>query len=255
VIKVTQTLVVLKKDLRGIIKSKGFWLNLVIFLGVFGMLAKNYVGLFEATLSHQEFPEAALISQVGSSLDRLLYFLSFSIMMWMSFLGAGISVTMEKVKRTLESLLATPLGIGRIWGAKVLAMFLPALAAGYLVIGGLLLWFNLAVIVPQIGGFVLPGAISLLILLVIVPMVVLLIDAGYSLLQFVLGSFRLVSALFMGAVFGMTFGSWSLIGSVDVGTLKFLGVNLGIMAVVAGVVLILGRLLTPERVVLTSKGE
>ncbi len=73
-----------------------------------------------------------------------------------------------------------------------------------------------------------------------------------TILQFVLSNARVVNALFLGIIFGVGFGLTGT--SINLTSWKFTLISVAFIAVLAVFTLLLSRLMSTERVVLTSKG-
>jgi ABC-2 type transport system permease protein len=67
---------------------------------------------------------------------------------------AAQAIALEKTKRTIEGLLATPVSDREIFAGKVLAAYLPGIVAGY---GSGLLYWGIARVVSGVEPLVLPG--------------------------------------------------------------------------------------------------
>lgn len=82
---------------------------------------------------------AAVVAVVGTSVGGVI---------------AAQAIALERVRRTMESLLATPATDREIFGGKVLAAFLPGVAGGY---GAGLLYFVSARLFARIEPLTVPG--------------------------------------------------------------------------------------------------
>jgi ABC-2 type transport system permease protein len=160
------------------------------------------------------------------------------------------SIAIDEVKRTLESLLVTPLSLRQIWLGKSLAVALPGVAVGLLISLLVLLAMNLMVVVPAVGSFAMPGVISLLTGLIIVPLMAFLVVSLVGFIQLIVTDPRIANFAFIVAflaVYISTFTNLLPSGNLTIAYLiatVFLGV----------LILFLSRLLTAARVVLSSKG-
>jgi ABC-2 type transport system permease protein len=160
---------------------------------------------------------------------------------------------MEKVKRSIESLLCTPLSLKQICLGKTLALFLPSLILGWVFTFGGIAGINQFFITPELGKFIMPGAAPLVAILVVVPFIVFFLSSLVIALQLIITNIRWVNAALMGAIFAVGFGlspvlrfgpsSWSIVL-----------VSLGIAAILALITFLLSPRVTKERIILSSKG-
>lgn len=188
-------------------------------------------------------------------LGILAYFLPLFILMAFIWACASMPVVQEKVNGNLDALLATPLGTKEIWIAKSLAVFIPGFVISLTATLVMLLVVNLSVILPNTGEFILPGPVLLIGFLInpvlffgLLAFIVLYSMAGNPDIaiapSFILG-FGLMIGIPLGLATGTinlaswTFALWYTAGTVLVWIL----------------ILYLSRLLTKEKVVLSSKGE
>ena len=246
---------VLKMELRVMSKSGGFWLLAVFFLGQAGMGAWGFGREAITSILYQpDLSRFQLITTVSRTLGAGLCIFSIGVMAIMNIVIGQVSIAIEKETGILESLMATPLRLRHIWRGKALALFLPSFAAGSLSALGILLWVNLAIIIPRTSRFILPPNFSLLVVFLLIPIAVLLLDEIYTSLQFILGNIRVILGLFSAVILGTLFGGMKLIGSPYTASPKFLYANLLITAALGVVSLFLQHFLSTERVVLSTKG-
>ena len=170
--------------------------------------------------------------------------------MLMCSILTAYSVAMDKAKRTMESLLATPLSLRQVWLGKSLAVALPGVAIAILVSLLVFLAMNLAIAVPNVGGFIIPSALSLVTGLVIIPVMAFVVVALVSFLQLIMSNQRLANLAFIGIFFAIYFLSVTRLGS----SWDFSLIYLVATVFLAVVTLFLTRFLTKERVILSSKG-
>ena len=165
---------------------------------------------------------------------------------------SAYAVLPEKLKRSLESLLATPLTLRQIWLGKALAVFLPSALLGISLMVLAIVLSNTLFIMSAAGHFVgLPPA-SLVVCLVTMPATIFLLVCITTLLQLVLANPRMVNILFFFFIFGTA--SCLMYVPIEITTWSFTLLSISLVAVLVLLTLSLTRLLTTERVVLTSKG-
>jgi hypothetical protein len=112
---------------------------------------------------------------------------------------------------------------------------------------------NIFVVSPQVGHWIYPGVAPLVATLLVIPFIVLFLSALFSLLQLIITNVRWVNAAFMiifigtmnGLMFSLRFSasSWSVVY-----------ISLGVAAILAVADFFLAKLLTKERIILSSKG-
>ena len=186
-------------------------------------------------------------------INSIAVMLSFALTIFFGMYINGYAVVMEKMKRSLESLLCTPVGLRGIWLGKTLAVFAPSTILGLGVTFLGLFGMNAAVIEPKLGAFIMPDGAPLLAALVGVPAVAFPLMLLVTGAQLILSNIRWVNIVFLVLIFTVGSGlSQSL--RLNSGSWSLVGVLFGIAAILALVSLLLSRYVTPERVVLSSKG-
>ena len=243
--------VIIKKDLKEILHTKASYvsLGLALFVTIWlgAEIGKSIDGMVKGGMSPTD-----LISTIQSLIGSTTCLLAFMLMLlfWMSM--NSYMVIMEKVKRSIESLLCTPLSLKQIWLAKSLAMFLPSVVLGLVFTFGGVIAINSLFIAPEVGHFVMPGAAPLVASLVVVPLIVFFLACVMTQLQFLIANIRWVGIAFMTLIFGVGFG----IGpNLRMGPSSWLPVliSLGVAAALALLVAYLSSRLTKERIILSSK--
>ncbi|MFH1381664.1 MAG: hypothetical protein ABIH70_02095 [Chloroflexota bacterium] len=208
------------------------------FRNVLGGLVKQGLGAAELQLALQPF------------LNNLIHTLPLVlVMLFCSFLAA-YAIIMDKAKRTLESLLATPLSLKQIWLGKSLAVALPGIAIMLIILTVIVVALNFAFIVPLVGYFIMPDPLSIVTTVIIIPVMVFFVVLMVSLFQLTMANPRIANfayiALFLGIYFATVTGltaTWDL--SV---------IYLVLTVVLAAATFVLSRFLTKEKIVLSSKG-
>ena len=239
------------RDFREIRQTNAFRI-LVIIAGIITLAAA--AGLCLALGRQIWLAEEAARPYLELILGLIAYFLPFLILIAFIWAFASLPIVKEKIKGNIECLLATPLSPGALWMGKSLAIFLPGYGISIISTLIVLLAVNLITIGPATGFFVLPVP-ALLTGLIVNPLLF------FGLLAFILlfslasnpeiaiaPSFVVGFGLMMGLPLGIAtgvvniaawaFALWYLVGAV----------------VVWGVVGYLSRLLSKEKIVLSSKG-
>ena len=163
---------------------------------------------------------------------------------------ATYAVTIDKNKRTLESLLATPLSLRQVWLGKSLAVALPSVIMALVVSLVVVLVVNVRLVAPVAGSYVMPSVLSWVAGLVIVPLLVFVGVCLVTLLQLIIVNPRIATFVFTGIFLAVYMGTIT----EATASWNFAFIFLVIAVFFAALVLFLARFLTKERVVLSSKG-
>ncbi|OGO37724.1 MAG: hypothetical protein A2147_00800 [Chloroflexi bacterium RBG_16_57_8] len=240
---------VARKDIREVFRNKSIYVYIAfLFLISFPYLEglrSTLGGLTEQSSNVADIEEAA-----RSFLDVTVYTLPMTLSMLFCTYLSAYAIILEKAKKSLESLLATPASLKQVWLGKTTAVTLPSVAITLLVLVAGILVLNFAVIVPQTGSFVLPNGLPLVTGLVIIPLVAFGVVAAVSILQLTMSNPRIANFVFIAMFFGfymMTITEFS--ASWDFWLIYLVTI---VVLIVAN--LVLSRFLTKERVVLSSKG-
>ena len=227
---------------------------LIVFIGLVVMLA------LAVALCISRFLIAPTIEENPSGMESDLELYLGSIMYAICLFGLGIcinafaapSMTKEKSRGNIESLLATPLKAKDIWLAKSLAVFLPGLVLGEVFTAIALVVINYIYFVPEIGFLINPWiAISSF---VMAPLMYFCI----SLLTHLIGltgspqTANTVVQVFLPLILALTM-NLGLRGILNMTSWSFTLINLGIAAVVGLAVVLLYPRLIKERVVLSRR--
>ena len=241
--------IIARKDIKEAFRSKSTYLY-VVFLC---LLSLPYFDGFNneiKDLLKQEVSTTELRVASQSFLNGVAYTLPLVLTMLICSVFAAYAITMEKAKRTLESLLATPLSLRQIWLGKSLAVALPGVTIALLVSLLALLAMNLVIVVPTVGSFIMPDVLSLVTGFVIVPIVAFSVVALVSFLQLIMTNPAIANFAFIGVFLGIYLAiitewtaSWDFSLIYLMATIFLVAVNL-----------LLTRFLTKERIILSSKG-
>jgi len=191
--------------------------------------------------------------------DRTQLELYLSLIMYTTcFICLGInmnvfafqSMTREKSRGNIESLMATPLRVKDIWIAKSLAVFIPGMVLGEILSLVALLAVNYIYFVPKIG-FVYTRWIGLSGFLV-VPLIYLCL----SLLAHLIGltgkpaTGNIVVQIFLPIVLTLMI-NLAIRNILDAASWSFILTNFGIAAVIIIIIIFLQPRITRERIVLS----
>ncbi len=244
--------IVFNRDFRELRKTKAFLIIVIIFT----IITIAVAVIASITLKNQEWLRVKAARPMLELIMGLIsYFLPLSILMTFIWAFASFPIIKEKVNGNIESLLATPLGPKEVWIGKSLAIFVPGFVISIVSTIIVLLAINLVAIKPATGVFFLSVQI-LLTCFIINPMLffgLLLFIILFSLANnpdiaiapsFLVG-FGLMTGIPLGVATGVVdLASWSFLLWYTIGT-----------AIIWAVVFYLSRLLTKEKIVLSSKGD
>jgi ABC-2 type transport system permease protein len=164
-----------------------------------------------------------------SVLSYLIDSLSFWFVMGVALLPTGIasySLVGEKIQRSLEPLLATPVTDEEILAGKAIAAFIPAMAANYIG-AALFMFFINAIMFSKLRYLYYPNDVIAILLLLLAPLTCIL-SIGYN----VIVSSRsndTRSAQQVGALIILPFGAIYVLSEINV--LPLTTINLLIMSV------------------------
>ena len=244
-----KALIIAKKDIKEALHGKSTYLYVILLClltlpyfdglrNILGNLSKQGVVSAEMRFAGQSF-----VNIVACTLPLVLTMLICGVF-------SAYSIIMDKAKRTIESLLATPLSLRQIWLGKSLAVTLPSITIALLVSFLALIAMNLTIIVPTIGNFILPSAVSLVTALVLVPLMTFFVVEIVSFLQLTTANPRIANFAFTGIFLGIFMSTITEVTASWDFRLIYLAASL----LLAAVTLFLARFLTKERVILSSKG-
>jgi ABC-type Na+ efflux pump permease subunit len=242
-----KTWVIAKKDIRDTLQGK-FYLNLILV----SLICLPYFDGIKSTLAdlnRQAASSADLSLASQLFVDSYLYTLPFILSIFVCSIASGYSIVVDKAKRTLEPLMATPLNIHQIWIGKSLATALVGIVTGTLVSLVALILISLTVIKPG-AGIVYPGVLPLISAFVVSPLLVLAVVFFISFLQLTIAKPVIASLGFSAIFIGIYFPTIIAQRSASWG---FPLIYLLMATLLVAVSLVLSRSLTKERVALSSK--
>jgi ABC-2 type transport system permease protein len=238
-----------KKDMQEAFRKRSTYVYVVLMLFI---SFPTYVGGLGNTIrsfGDQGATTAQTIDAIRRFIDSTAYTQPVTLAMLFCTYLSAYAVILEKAKRTMESLLATPASLRQVWFGKNLAVALPSMLVTLLILVAAIVTLNLALIVPRTGTFVMPSVIPALTVLFILPLLILAVVSLVSVLQLTLSNPRLANFAFILVFFGF----YALTVANALISWNFASIYLIALAVLFGANVLASRLLTKERVVLTSK--
>jgi ABC-type transport system involved in multi-copper enzyme maturation permease subunit len=245
-----KTLVVFKKEFRDIMKIQTVLTFVAIVCAIFvPFFLSMRSGV--ASLIEQGSAWGEIRSMLENQTGMMLWVTSLMVLMLFPVLFGFGSVVQEKTTRVMESLLATPLGVKSLWWGKSLGAFLPGFIVNVVITVIIAAALNFLIIEPATGYFVLPPA-TLVTCLVILPLLVLPLVLILMLLTLIRAKITIASWINMLLIIGLILGLPRI--GIPYTSWNFAWIHLGIAALLGVVPFSLTRLLTKEKVVLSSKG-
>ncbi len=246
--RMNRMLVLLRKDLKDILTSRTTYTYLIIPI----FLSLTYLAPAEkliSTLKNEGTSAAVIMSAAQSTVNGFFYSLPLIIMMLICSVLASYAVVLDKSKRTIESLLATPLSLREIWIAKSLAVTIPAAVIGVVMSVIMVIVIEIISFVPNIG-IIVPSPLALVTGIIIVPVLTFFVVSIVTCLQLIITNPRLASLVF-SILFLAVFFSTAV---TQIGlNLDFSLIYLIVIVILLGINYFLARFLTKERIVLSSK--
>jgi len=244
--------VIMKKDLRETLRAKAFYISIALVLFVMIMLGGTVRGEINALLDKGLSP-AEITSAVQPLMGTTAFMLPLMLMLLFCMYINAYTLTMEKVKRSMESLLCTPLSLRQICLGKSFPIVLPSVVLGLVFAFGGIAGINQFFIVPRLGHFIMPGAAPLVAILVTVPLIMFFFASLMVALQLIITNIRWINAALIGLVIAVMFGLSPPILKFGSASWSIVFASLGVAAALALVTIYLSRLVTKERIVLSSK--
>jgi len=243
----SKIIAIMKKDLKETFHTKAFYVSIGLVIFVVVMLIQTIGGPLTSMVKETE------VTTIQALLGTFSFALSLMLMLLFCTYINAYTLMLEKMKRSLEALLCTPLSLNQIMLGKTFALFLPSVILAWLFTFASLAGINWFFIAPELGKFIMPGAAPLIAIFIAVPVVFFFLSLMMVELQLIINNIRWVNAAIMGAIFGVGFG---LSASLQFGSSSWnvVLISLGVGVALALVAVALSRWVTRERIVLTSKG-
>ena len=236
------------KDIKEAFRNKSIYIY-VAFLFFISFPYLSGLGNILTNLVNQGLNTAILQEESRSFLNVIMYTLPMTLSMLFCTYLSAYALILEKAKRTLESLLATPASLRQVWVGKSLAVFMPSMFVAILVVIVSIIALNMVVIIPKTGNFIFPGVLPIITGLLIIPAVTLGLVMIVSVLQLIMSNPRIGNFAFIGFFLGFYMLTITGVSS----SWDFSLIYLAVIAVLIIVNVLLSRVFTKERVVLSSK--
>ena len=239
--------IIAKKDISEAFRSRSTYVVIVIMIILTFSYIVGYTEYVKGLNTQQ-----AINKYSHTFLNSLAYVLPMMFSIFVCSVFANYAVIVDKAKRNIESLMATPVSIKQIWLGKTLAVTLPSLGVGITVAILSLLIMDIGFIMPKTGSFVIPDAVAIVSTLLIIPVLIFIIVSIVTYIQLVITNPRIGNFVFSGFFFLLLFGS-NIPSALGLPFSYFALIYLGFIVICGGISYFLSRLLTKERVLLSSK--
>ena len=239
--------IIARKDIREAFRSRSTYVFIVVMMVVSLNYAQAYTKAIDSLSSPQMIDEFS--RRFVSGLDYILPMM-YSIFVCSIF--ATYSVIVDKAKRNIESLMATPISINQLWLGKSLAVTLPSVLVGLAISVLAYLALNFAFVIPHTHAFIFPDLLAILSAIVIIPLLIFAVVSIVIFIQLVISNPRIANFIFT-AIFILLVVGVQTIGGLGVSFAFFPLVYMAIVLLCAVIDFILSRSLTKERVLLSSK--
>jgi ABC-2 type transport system permease protein len=242
--------IISRKDISEAFRSRSTYIILIVMI----FLTISYISVYTGTVNSSSYKNnmPAIDSYSRAYLSTLAYILPLMFSNFICSIFANYAVIVDKAKRNIESLMATPVSIKQIWMGKSLAVTLPSIGIG---IGmAIISYLVLAIgfVMPHTHSFIFPGIVSIISALIIVPALLFVIVAIVTYIQLTITNPRIGNFVFSGVFIILLIGGEALLG-MGLSTNYLALIYLAMILVCTGFVYILSFSLTKERVLLSSK--
>jgi ABC-type Na+ efflux pump permease subunit len=241
-----------RNDIRKMVRSRTTYLYALIMI----LASSSYFLAYHKIISglmDEGASARAIHDTTRSYLNTTLYVWPLMYCL-ASILGVGsVTLTLEKTARNLEPLMATPLSVQQIWVGKSLGVSVVGVVVGLTDALIVFLGATIILVIPKTGGFVAPDAVAIATALVVVPVLVFMVVLLTSYMQLIITNPRAANGAFAVVLIGVWIGL--AVASYYVQSFNYYTpIYLGLIVTIGVACRSISRWLTPERVVLSSKG-
>jgi len=239
--------IIARKDIREAFRSRSTYVFIVIMM----LVSLNYAQAYTTAISSLASPQ--LVEEFSRRfVSGLAYLLPMMYSIFVCSIFATYSVIVDKAKRNIESLMATPISITQLWLGKSLAVTLPSVVVGLAISILAYLALNFGFVMPHTHAFVFPDALAIVSAIVIIPLLIFAVVSIVIFIQLVISNPRIANFIFT-AIFILLVVGIQTIGGLGVSFAFFPLVYMAIVVLCALIDFILSRSLTKEKVLLSSK--
>ena len=239
--------IIARKDISEAFRSR----SLYTFMFVMLILTLTYITSYNRGVEVLTSPQA-IDDFSRSFLNGLAYLLPMMYSIFVCSIFATYTVIVDKAKRNIESLMATPISITQLWIGKSLAVALPSVVIGLSVSILAYILLNIGFVVPHTHTFIFPDIWAVISAIIVVPVLIFAIVTIVTDIQLIIANPRIANFVFTGIFILVVLGINTL-GGLGVSISFFPLVYLGVIVLCGVVSYILSRSLTKEKVLLSSK--
>jgi ABC-type Na+ efflux pump permease subunit len=244
-------LVIATKDIKEAFRSRSTYIFIVIMLALTVTYFTSYTTLINR-LNEQGADHQSIINASQAFLTNLLFVIPMIYSIFVCSIFANYSVILDKAKRNIESLMATPVRLSEVWLGKSLAVTLPSVIVGIGVTVLVYIVMNFWFVIPQTAAFIFPDILAIISTFIIVPILVFTIVTIVIDVQLIISNPRIANLVFT-VIFLFLFFGVNILGSLNI-PVSYGLVYVGLIVIGAIVSYSLSRSLTREKVILSSKG-
>jgi ABC-2 type transport system permease protein len=244
-----------RKDIVETFRSRSAYAHIPAMLLMSAYFFFSYFGLV-ATLSRQNASPETVVVASRVFLTNLAYLLPILYSVFACNMALA-GLLLEKGKRSLESLLVTPVSVRAVWLGKSFGAAVIGVAFGLSVSVFSYLVISLGEVLPRIHRAIAPDGLTFLSALVLVPLIIFLVGLLLSYVQLVTTNPRVANLASVGAlllVWGALFFAALYLPLKGLSISYFPLIFVGLILLLAAVCAVLSRGLSKEKVVLSSKG-
>jgi ABC-2 type transport system permease protein len=240
--------IISRKDISDVFRSRSTYVFLVIMI----FLTFVYISIYNSNVKELKNDTLAINNYSRAYLSTLAYILPLMFSNFICSIFANYAVIVDKAKRNIESLMATPVSIKQIWMGKSLAVTLPStgIGIGMAIISYLVL--DIGFVMPKTGSFISPGIVPIISALIIIPILLFTIVAIVTYIQLTITNPRIGNFVFSGVFIILLIVGETLLG-MGLSTNFLALIYLILILVCTGIVYLLSFSLTKERVLLSGK--
>jgi ABC-type Na+ efflux pump permease subunit len=121
--------IIARKDILEALRSRSTY----VFILIMAVLTFSYISSYSAlvnNLQRQGASAQTIYNASFSFLNNIAYVLPMMYSIFVCTIFANYSVILDKARRNIESLMATPASLNQIWLGKSLAVTLPSIMVG-----------------------------------------------------------------------------------------------------------------------------
>jgi ABC-type Na+ efflux pump permease subunit len=247
--------VVARKDLREVLRSRSTYLYILVMLIASSSYFFSYFSI-ERTLTRQNAGAAAIHAASAAFLGIIAYLVPLLYCLYACNISSATMI-LDKTKRNLETMLATPLSVTDIWIGKTLAATIPAVVMGLGVSVFSYVVIALGEVAPRIHDVIGPSPLAIVSGLIVVPILTFVLMALVTYLQLIISNPRISILVLVGlfiVVLGILLFAVNFFPTRGIDLSYVVAIYVGLIVVVGGATRRAARSLSAEKVVLSTKG-